>query len=120
MDNHPTTIQLFFNDKVIKGNLLFSILVNIFLWIFLVWQVKSFPDLISLHYNIYFGIDLLGSKYQLFLLPVLGLIFFFINLLIGSMVYTKEKILSYFLSGASTLSQFIFLIAVAFITIINQ
>ena len=72
-----------------------------------------------LHYNIYFGIDLLGPWYQIFLLPILGLIFLLINFLFGMAVYRRELILSYFLAGTSSFVQIIFVLAATFITLIN-
>ena len=118
---HPNTTLLssYSGDKFIRINLFFSLLFNIILWLGLAWQVKSFAKLISLHYNIYFGIDLLGHWYQIFLLPALGLFFLMINFLLGLVVYRKEKILSYFLAGASSLIQVIFILATIFIVLIN-
>lgn len=108
------------SDKFISLNLFFSLLINISLWLLLAYQTRNFTDTISLHYNIYFGIDLLGSRYKVFLLPALGLVFLAINSLVGLLVYKREKILSYFLFGTSSFVQVIFIIASIFIILINQ
>jgi len=123
MDNnhsHPTRLYLYHSDKIIRPNLFFSLTANLFLWLFLLWQVRNFPESISLHYNIYFGIDLLGLRYQTLLLPALGLIFLVINFLAGLIIFTKERILSYFLAGLSSFEQLIFILAVIFIVLVNQ
>lgn len=112
-------LSSYLRDKFIVINLLGSLVINFSLWIYLVWQTKSFGDLVTLHYNIYFGIDWLGPWYQIFLLPSLGLAFFLINFMIGAMVYQREKILSYFLAGTSSLVQLIFSLAATFIISIN-
>ena len=117
--SNPAPFNSYSGDNFVRINLFFGLLVNISLWLGLVWQVKGFAELISLHYNIYFGIDLLGPWYQIFLLPALGLIFLVINFLIAAPVYRQEKILSYFLVGTSSLIQVIFGLAAIFIVLIN-
>lgn len=119
--NHPNPIFLnsYYNDKVIKINLFLSLFVNVGLWLLVIWQTKNLGELISLHYNIYFGIDLLGFWYQIYLLPGLGLLFFLINFVLAGLFYSKEKIISYFLIGGSTFSQIIFFLATIFIILIN-
>lgn len=111
--------RTFFQDKIIRVNLFFSLILNIALWGFLAWQVKDFPELIPLHYNIYFGIDLLGPWYQIFLLPTIGLVIFIINFFLGTIFFLKEKIISYFLAGASSLIQILLLIAGLAIVFLN-
>jgi len=119
MSIHQSKFNSYRSDKFIKINLFFSLLINIVLWLVLVWQTRGLSDLIPLHYNIYFGIDLLGPWYQFFLLPSLGLLFFMVNFIISLMIYSKEKVLSYFLVGTSSFIQLIFLLAAIFIILIN-
>jgi len=114
-----TFLGSYYRDRFIRINLFFGLIANISLWLFLVWQARNFPDLIFLHYNIYFGIDLLGPWYQIFFLPMFGLGFFVVNLLASLIFYRREKILSYFLVGTSSLLQLIFILAGVFITLVN-
>ncbi len=116
----PITFFSFFQDNLIKINLFLGILLNLGLWFWLFWQSRSFTDLITLHYNIYFGIDLLGPWYQIFLLPALGSLFLVLNVFLTAIVYKKEKILGYFLMVASSFSQVIFILAAIFIIFVNQ
>jgi len=116
---HQSKLDSYRSDKFVKINLFFSLLINIVLWLLLIWQTKEFSGLIPLHYNIYFGIDLLGPWYQFFLLPSLGLLFFIVNFIISLMIYSKEKVLSYFLVSASSFIQLIFILAAIFIILIN-
>lgn len=106
-------------DRFVIINFLFSLLINIGLWFLLIWQSNNFAELISLHYNIYFGIDLLGPWYRIFLLPSFGLIFLVINFFLGLALYNREKIFSYFLAGTTSLVQIIFILATFFIVLIN-
>ena len=116
---YSNLINLYFKDRFIRLNTIFSISANIGLWLLLFWQVRNFSDLIFLHYNIYFGIDLIGDWRQIFLRPVLAAIFLTINLGVGLLVYDKEKILSYFIVGVSSFIQIIFILAAIFVIIIN-
>ncbi len=111
--------RFFFRDKITKTSLFFSLFLNIIIWIFLVSQVKSFSELIPLHYNIYFGIDLLGPWYQVFILPLLGLAILIVNNLLAKIFLAEKRILSYFLVVASSLIQFLLLIASFMIIFVN-
>ena len=110
----------FIQDRLVKINLLASLVLNIIIWTMLAWQTKFFPELITLHYNIYFGIDLLGYWYQIFLLPALGLIVFLLNSFFAILLFNKEKIISYFLVGATTLIQVLLLLATISIISVNS
>ncbi|OGY47236.1 MAG: hypothetical protein A3J62_03535 [Candidatus Buchananbacteria bacterium RIFCSPHIGHO2_02_FULL_38_8] len=104
-------IRLYFSDKFIQVNLFLSLLINMALWLVLIGRRSSFSDLIPLHYNIYFGIDLLGYWYEIFLLPIFGLLVLLANFILGLPLFSRERILAYFLIGASSLAQLIFLLA---------
>jgi len=116
---NPILFNLYSQDRFIKINFFFSILANFGLWLVLAWWIRSFPELMPLHYNIYFGIDLFGPWYEILISPLLGLIFFLINFFISSLIYRQEKILSYFLVATSSFVQIIFILAITFIIFIN-
>ena len=112
--------KAYFSQTFVKVNLTLNLLLNVGLWLFLIWQVEKFSPLIPLHYNIYFGIDLLGPWYQIFLLPILGLAIFLFNLFLGIIFFKPERrLISYFLVGAATLVQLIILLAGLVIAILN-
>lgn len=78
----------------------FIILINLFLWwgaYFMYSRIGQ--DVAILHYNVDFGVDLIGHKKYLFLLPLLGLIFILINKIMLLFLIKKDdfKFLSYFL-----------------------
>jgi len=107
-------------DKFIRINLFFSLVINILIWLWLSLQIRALPELIPLHYNIYFGIDLLGYWYQVFLMPFFGILVILLNFFLGSIIYQKEKILSKFLAGTSSFIQVIIFLASIFIILINK
>jgi len=110
---------LYLRDRFVRFNLIVGLLVNFVLWLILGWQVKSLSNLIPLHYNIYFGIDLFGPWYRIFLLPAVGLVFLAVNSFLGVKLFHKEKILSYFLIGSGSLMQIILIVAALFIILIS-
>ena len=68
-------IQEGWRDKKVRYFVLSSIIINILGWIvsiFLNFRIDE--KIIPLHHNIYFGISLIGSPKQIYLIPLLGLI----------------------------------------------
>ncbi|MBI1974815.1 MAG: hypothetical protein HYS57_00460 [Parcubacteria group bacterium] len=68
----------------------FSAFLNIVSWIWIYLKVPggSFPFIV--HYNIYFGHDLLGERIALFQLPLTGTLILFINATLGRMLLGKK------------------------------
>lgn len=120
LQSYLTLYSYFLKDRFVRINLFLAGGLNIILWLWLFWQTKDFSGHIALHYNIYFGIDLLGSWFNLFYLPALGLAIFLFNLAIGAISFEREKILGYFLVGAATLNQVLLLLAAFFVVFINK
>jgi len=104
-------------DRFILINTIFAIVLNVVIWLVLFLNIDSSSEFIPLHYNIYFGIDLIGPWYKVFVIPILGLVVFFINLLLSYII--KIKVLSYFLIGSSVFAQFILLIGSIFVILLN-
>ncbi|PIS06166.1 MAG: hypothetical protein COT80_01175 [Candidatus Buchananbacteria bacterium CG10_big_fil_rev_8_21_14_0_10_33_19] len=105
-------------DKLVMTSLLFSVVINTFLWILLIFNFWQGSEYIVLSYNIYFGISGFGLWYQVLLMPAMGLLFIIFNFAIAFYVYLKEKIISYFLSfGALLVNIIIFLAALIIINV---
>ncbi len=109
----------FRQDNLIRLNLLFGLLLNVLLWFFIFSQIRNFFEMIPLHYNIYFGIDLLDYWYKIFRLPALSLGFLILNYSLAFLAYQQEKILSYFLAGFTTFIQLIFILSTFLVIWIN-
>src|SRR3989344_6114574 len=117
------SLQAYWSNRLIKFNLLFSLLVNILVWLILVRLIRNFSESIIFHYNIYFGVDLLGNWYEIFWLPASGLFIIFLNFILASLFSEKEKIISYFLVSASSLVQVLIFLAslpVIFISLLKS
>lgn len=51
---------------------------------------------IVLHYNVYFGVDVIGRYSQVFIVPVITAFFLFGNFLLGRLLYqAKERVATY-------------------------
>jgi len=112
------TIQNFFKDKASILLLILNIIFLVFSWVYLYMKVKPQEDPIFLHYNIYFGVDLIGNWYLIFLMPAIGLACFFINLVFSYIIYKRSKIISYVILGITGYIELI--IAIASLLIIRQ
>jgi len=102
--------------------LIINLGLNSFIWLF-VWIINAgaSQDLIKLHYNVDFGVDLIGGVGQLFIIPLLGLIIIFINISLVA-INSKHKnlkfIVNLLLGGALAVNLFL-LIALGSIYLIN-
>ena len=107
MKNLPRLSKLKKNPPV----LLFAtgLFLNASLWAYILYQINNSPDLVPLHYTIYFGIDLIDYKYKLLLYPILGIIVFTINALLGCLC-RKERLIMYFLLSLTIVIQILFLL----------
>jgi hypothetical protein len=112
--------SLILQDKINKIAFFLALFLNLIIWVLLF--VKFYPlrkSIVYLHYNIYFGINLIGYWYQTFVIPFLGIFFIIINFILSWFLYLKEKILSYFLNISAAFLQILFLLAVAALAFIN-
>lgn len=96
--------------------------LNILTWVFANHiNINSSQDLVVLHYNVNFGVDLIGSVKKLYIIPILGLIFFAVNLAV-SLTLIKHKnfrFISHILFGAIITAHIFLLISLASIYLIN-
>lgn len=98
---------------------LFFLAITTLLPIWRILPLASETPFIALHYNIYLGVDRLGSIAHIFFLPALGLVFLLVNLTIEAWVYRTQKTLVLFFSAATPFLQFILLCAMTLIVLIN-
>lgn len=112
--------QEFFQSGMIQWSLIGSLIisaVNLGVMIFFIRPV-DFP--VVLHYNVYFGVDMVGRWWQAYFLPGLGLGVLWVNTTLGYLFYKqKERIVAHLLLLASLVVQIAVSIAVASIILIN-
>lgn len=104
-------IRLYF--IFIAGSILFNWLVVYIL------NTGLSENLAVLHYNIDFGVDLIGEGRQLYTIPLLGTIFFAVNLIPLSLSYRKDKFLSHLILIATLIINIILSISLGAIYLFN-
>ncbi|MBU2236256.1 MAG: hypothetical protein ABIF80_01160 [Patescibacteria group bacterium] len=83
------------SSRIVGVGVLTSLLLNLGIWVILYIFIKPSHEPIYLHYNIYFGIDLIGEWYKIYLIPLTGLIVILVNYLAGVIMYSSKRVLSY-------------------------
>lgn len=112
--------QDFFRNRVVFWLLILSLVVNLAIWISLKIFIVPVDLPIILHYNVYFGVDMLGRWRQAFMLPFLGLILLAINVSLALHFYgQKERIASHILLMATLMLQLSLMVAAISVIIIN-
>ncbi|MBI2633757.1 MAG: hypothetical protein HYW80_00415 [Parcubacteria group bacterium] len=87
------------------------------LWMYLRIPQGSYPFI--LHYNIYFGQDLLGPRYLLFQIPFLGLTVLGVNLLLASSLFEKSRPYAWLVLGATLVIEMVILYASLIVVYVN-
>lgn len=112
MAGHP----LFLWTRILS---LVLIALSLLLIVWKIMPLRADHDVIALHYNAVFGVDLLGSWYQVFLLPLIGLGIFIANTLFARQLWEKEYLLSCLFAVTTIIAEVLLCIAVVFITLLN-
>ncbi|MBT6691485.1 hypothetical protein HOB10_04100 [Candidatus Parcubacteria bacterium] len=95
--------KVFYRDRLVFWLLNFSILFILGTWaLFLIKKIEQGP-LTVLHYNIYVGIDMFGHSKWLYIVPGIVLAFTLLNIYLAVLLWTKQRIMSYFLLVSSLL-----------------
>ncbi len=89
--------KIFFTNKIVSRLLVFILLINVFMGFLLYKFVDFSKNSYVLHYNNYFGVDLLGASSNLLYIALGSLIFMFINITIAFMVFVKKN--NFFMSN---------------------
>ncbi|OGY83771.1 MAG: hypothetical protein A3F54_05325 [Candidatus Kerfeldbacteria bacterium RIFCSPHIGHO2_12_FULL_48_17] len=97
----------------------FALVLNLLLWAFFVYKFPPQEEPLVLHYNIYFGIDLIGPWWQIFFLPATGAVIWLVNILLAAFFYSRDRFLAAILVSTSLLIQIILTVSAVFITLIN-
>ena len=110
----------FYRNKKVKRLTVAALAINIAAWAGSVFiNTSATTDVIALHHNIYFGITLIGSPRQIYLIPFLGLCIIGANLAIARLTGRQEFFFVYLFSAASLVMQFFLLLGVGSIVLIN-
>jgi hypothetical protein len=66
----------------------------------LCWRYPALPERLALHFDAQGQIDRVGQRGELFVLPVIGLIVLVTNVVLGFLLYRRERVGSYLIWGS--------------------
>lgn len=105
----------FFKNTPNSVLLAITLFIDAFEWVYLFAKIDRNTNPIFLHYNIYFGIDLIGPWYQIFIMPVAVLFILLINMYISYKFFTNNGIFSKIILSITVVIAFFSLIGVLLI-----
>ncbi len=112
--------QEFFHSSLVQWVIIGALLVNIANWALIAFFIRPVDFPIILHYNVYFGVDVIGAWWQIYFLPLIGLVILSVNTVLGYLFYQqKERIAAHLLVLATFIVQISIAIAVASLLLIN-
>jgi len=112
--------QEFFKNVIVHWTLIASFFVNAACWVALGFFIRPVDFPIILHYNVYFGVDVIGDWWQAYILPLISLAIMGLNVVLAHFFYNKEeRMVSYILLLAALLVQISGAIAIGGIIRIN-
>ena len=89
-------------------------------FVLLGYFVRPTENILVLHYNVYFGVDIQGIWWQLYILPIAGILFFLGHLFFAHRFYQKyDRIAAYLMLFSSGLLNIGIIIASVSIALIN-
>ena len=90
--------KLYFRDPWVSVPLVGVIFAQLFLWWYLISNIRPDAGQIFLHYNIIFGVDLVGDWWRIYYLPLAGVAVTLLNYFFSLMLYSVDKFLARILS----------------------
>ena len=112
--------QEFFHSALVQWVFIGALLLNIINWGLIAFFIRPVDFSIILHYNVYFGVDVIGSWWQVYFLPFIGLIILNLNTLLAYLFYQqRERMVAHLLMLTTFIVQIVITIAVAGILLIN-
>lgn len=89
---------------------IFAVLLNCATWLFVSNQVQPSSDVVPLHYNIYFGIDLLGPWWYVLLFPAVGTVTCVANAFLAALLMRRDTVAAHFVAIANPAIQLFLLL----------
>ena len=112
--------QEYFHSSLVQWVVIGALVLNGAIWAMIAFFIRPVDFPIILHYNVYFGVDVIGAWWQVYFLPVIGLIVLLVNSTLGYLFYgQKERIVAHLLMLATFIVQIVITVAVASVLLIN-
>ncbi len=110
----------FFKDRWILWGLFAIAVSQVVLWLTTAAVISGLPPYAALKATVYFGISLFGEAALLWQVPLLGLCFAVVNIILASRVYTSYRWLAQQLLAWTVLWQWLLVTAVWWISFLNR
>ena len=88
--------KVFWTDKWIYVPGVIALIFEVLIWLYAAFYVRGAAEPVFLHYNVVFGVDLIGEWWKVLYVPMSGFIIFLINFILAWWVYGQDKILARF------------------------
>ncbi len=112
--------QEFFQSGIVHWVFIGALILNVVNWGLIAYFIRPVDFPIILHYNVYFGVDVIGDWWQVYYLPLIGLLILAANTILGYFFYQqKERIVAHLLMLATFIAQIGITIAVSCLLMIN-
>jgi hypothetical protein len=98
-------------DRVAQGLVSAGILLGALLFAVLLFRYPGLPDRLPLHYDATGQVDRIAARSEAFVLPVIGLIAWATNGVLGTLFYRRQPMLSYLAWSGTLIVQTLFLMA---------
>ncbi len=108
----PSPVQMLLQDRALQLLLAFTLAMNLALVIFLMVRYGDLPDPLPLHFDATGLPDRIESKSGILILPVIGLIVFVSNGLLGVLVHRRERAATLLLAAGALVVQVLMWLAV--------
>lgn len=99
---------------------LLGLMINIAIYVALAIIIGRPDQAVILHYDVYFGINLIDTWPRLYILPVVGTFIFLINGFLAFFFYINYRFISILLISVTTVLQILLFLSGLAIIIMNQ
>lgn len=107
-------------DRIIAIALGVGLLLNAIIWVILKLNIRPTDIPITLHYNVYFGVDYLGKYTQIYSIPVVGLAILCINTVLAIKIFSRSKLSARILAIAALIIQLLLIVSSIALIIFNK
>jgi hypothetical protein len=116
------TFLSYFKEPIARNTLAPSFLLVLLSFGAIFWFL--FPEAseqiaVPLHYNIHFGVDRYGAWWQIFTIPTVGLGIVLLNGVTAAILWSRDKMLSVFLSLVTLGFEVLLCVALTFVILLN-
>lgn len=112
-------LKVFLKDYWVNIPLGTAIFTNILMWIYIFLKLSKKSDMLFLHYNVIFGVDLVGEWWRILFLPIGGLLIIILNFILALYCYNQDRLISRFLTVFAGVFEIFLMVAVYFTVDIN-